>query len=63
MALRDAEMAFENNYPKEMHHKLLERMGRCHLALCEYTKAKDNFEKAIKSIESGSNKVVNESCF
>lgn len=34
-----------------MQHKLLERIGRCHLALGHPDEAKDNFEKAVLNLE------------
>ena len=51
MALRDADFAFENNYPEDMHHKLYERIGRCHLALGQPDLAKESLQKAIVNLE------------
>ena len=51
LALRDAGFAFENSYPAEMQYKLLERVGRCHLALGHPDEAKANFEKAVDNLE------------
>jgi hypothetical protein len=45
LALRDADFAFEYNYPPEMQHKLFERIGRCHLALGDPDKARQTFLK------------------
>jgi flagella basal body P-ring formation protein FlgA len=51
LALRDADFAFENNYPIEMQHKLHERIGRCHLALGSPEKAKESLEKSVENLE------------
>ena len=51
LALRDADFAFENNYPEDMHHKLHERIGRCHMALGQPDLAKESLRKAIVNLE------------
>lgn len=51
LAKRDAELAFTLNYPKELHYKLLERVGRCLLQLGQGEKAVKKFHAAIKALD------------
>ena len=51
LAIRDADFAFEANYPKELHYKLFERKGQCQLALGLTEEASQNIKDALKSLE------------
>ncbi len=58
LAIRDADLAFEANYPEELKHKLFERKGQCHAALGKTEEATKNLQKAIEMLEISSIKVV-----
>ncbi|XP_061174387.1 SET and MYND domain-containing protein 4-like [Saccostrea echinata] len=49
--LQNAELAFRCGYPKVNHYKLHERQGKCHRKLNNFTKAKQSFESAVRSLE------------
>ena len=51
LAIRDADFAFEANYPKELHYKLYERKAQCQLELRFKEVAADSCAKALKSLE------------
>lgn len=49
--LWNAELAFRFGYPIENHYKLHDRQGKCHRQLQDFTKAKQSFQSALKSME------------
>ena len=51
LALRDADLAFEANYPEGLQHKLYERKGQCLAALAKVEEAKDMLNKAIEALD------------
>ena len=51
LALRDADLAFEANYPEGLQHKLYERKGQCLAALAKVEEAKDMLTKAIEALD------------
>lgn len=51
LAIRDADLAFEANYPDELQHKLYERKGQCFMALGKSDEAKQMLKKSIETIE------------
>ena len=51
LALRDADLAFEANYPEGLQHKLYERKGQCLSALGKVEEAKDMLTKAIEALD------------
>ena len=51
LAIRDAELAFDSKYPKDLHYKLYERKAQCQIALHEKQSASNTLIKAIESLE------------
>ncbi len=57
LAIRDADFAFESNYPEELKHKLFERKGQCLASLGKTEEAKKCFENAIEYLNCSNIKV------
>ena len=51
LAIRDAELAFDSRYPKDLHYKLYERKAQCQIALHEKQAASDTLINAVESLE------------
>ena len=51
LAIRDADLAFEANYPEGLEHKLYERKGHCLTALGKVEEARDMLTKAIEALD------------
>ena len=54
LALRDADFAFETDYPEDLHYKLYERKGLCFTALQRKAEAKEAFNNAVNSLQKSS---------
>ena len=54
LAIRDADFAFEADYPKDLHYKLYERKGFCLTGLGRKDEAKEALNNAINSLEASS---------
>ena len=52
LAIRDADFAFEANYPKELHYKLFERKAQCQLAL-GLTEEASQVERTVNDLFGG----------
>ena len=57
LAIRDADFAFESNYPEELKHKLFERKGQCFASLGKTEAAKKCLQKSIDYLDRSNLKV------
>lgn len=50
-AIDDIDTALSLPYPEHLHHKVLERKARCHLAINDLKQAVDSFKRALTSLD------------
>lgn len=51
LSINDIDLAIENDYPKAMSHKILERKARCLLAMKQHKSALDAFRKTFVALD------------